>query len=63
MIYYSAYWEKRVTHSKYQYSIFNKAYVYLLLNMLIIPAVTITSQSSILEVIKKNNFNIFAILS
>lgn len=42
-IYYSAYWEKRETHSNYQYSIFNKAYVYLMLNMLIIPAVTITS--------------------
>ena len=44
MIDYSAYFEKRQTHSSYQYSIFNKAYIYLLLNMLIIPAVTITSQ-------------------
>ena len=41
---YFAFWEKRVTHSKYQFSIFNKAYIYLTLNMLIIPAVTLTSQ-------------------
>ena len=40
---YFAFWEKRVTHSKYQFSIFNKAYVYLALNMLIIPAVTLTN--------------------
>ncbi|CDW80986.1 transmembrane protein 63c [Stylonychia lemnae] len=63
MIYYSAYWEKRVTHSKYQYSIFNKAYIYLALNMLIIPAVTITSQSSMLQVVKANNYNLIAVLS
>ena len=42
-IYYSAYWEKRGTHSKYQSSIFNKSLVYLLLNMLIIPGITLTN--------------------
>jgi hypothetical protein len=46
---YSAYWEKRLTHSKYQYSIFSKCYVYLILNMVVIPAVTLTSQKSILK--------------
>jgi Calcium-dependent channel, 7TM region, putative phosphate len=51
MIDYSAYYEKRNTHSKYQFSIFNKAYVYLSLNMLIIPSVMLTSQSSLIEVI------------
>lgn len=63
MIDYSAYWEKRVTHSKYQQSIFNKAYVYLALNMLIIPAVTLTSQKSIFSVAKINHYNIFAMLA
>ncbi len=63
MIYYSAYWEKRVTHSKYQFSIFNKAYVYLALNMLIIPAVTITSQTSIIQVIKANNYSMIQVFS
>jgi len=63
MIYYSAYYEKRVTHSKYQYSIFNKAYVYLLLNMLIMPAVTLTSQTSIIEIFNRNGYNPFAVLS
>ncbi len=52
MIYYSAYYEKRTTHSKYQFSIFNKSYVYLALNMLLIPAVTITSQGSMIEMLK-----------
>ena len=63
MIYYAAYWEKRVTHSKYQFSIFNKAYIYLALNMLLIPAITITSQTSILQVAKDNNYNLISILS
>lgn len=63
MIYYSAYYEKRVTHSKYQFSIFNKAYVYLALNMLIIPAVTIKNQTSVINVIKNNDYNILAVLS
>lgn len=65
MIDYSAYYEKRVTHSKYQFSIFNKAYVYLMLNMLIIPALTITatqqmqiSQVSIIQVVQNNNYSI-----
>jgi hypothetical protein len=40
---YFAFCEKRVTHSKYQFSIFNKSYIYLTLNMLVIPAVTLTS--------------------
>lgn len=62
-MYYSAYWEKRVTHSKYQLSIFNKAYVYLVFNMLIIPAVTITAQATIVQVIRDNNFNLMAVLA
>lgn len=57
MIDYSAYWEKRVTHSNYQFSIFNKAYVYLGLNMLIIPAVTITSQRTLVDVVQSNSYN------
>lgn len=63
MIDYSAYFEKRTTHSKYQSSIFNKCYVYLSLNMLLIPAVTITNQMSIIEMVKHNHYNIFSILS
>lgn len=63
MIYYSAYYEKRFTHSNYQFSIFNKSYVYLALNMLLIPAVTITSQSSMIEMIKSNNYNAMSILA
>ena len=41
MLDYLAYWERRITHSKYQYSTFNKSYLYLALNMLVIPAVTL----------------------
>lgn len=69
MIDYMAYYEKRVTHSKYQASIFNKCYVYLMFNMLIIPAVTIatqgnvSSQQSILQVAKANDYSLIAILS
>jgi hypothetical protein len=63
MIDYSAYFEKRTTHSKYQFSIFNKCYIYLSLNMLLIPAVTLTNQMSIIEMVKHNNYNIFSILS
>ena len=63
MIDYSAFYEKRITHSKYQFSIFNKAYIYLALNMLIIPAVTLSSYSSLIEVAKKNNYNVLQILA
>ncbi len=63
LIDYSAYWERRVTHSKYQFSIFNKCYVYLSLNMLLIPAVTITNQMSIIELAKSQNYNILSIFS
>lgn len=59
-----AFWEKQITHSKYQFSIFNKAYIYLALNMLIIPAVTLTSQSkSVLKVISENDYNLVSLLS
>lgn len=62
---YFAFWEKRVTHSKYQFSIFNKAYIYLTLNMLVIPAVTLTTQSqrSVLKVIAENDYNLISILA
>lgn len=46
MIDYMAYYEKRATHSKYQESIFSKCYIYLMFNMLIIPAVTISSNQA-----------------
>ena len=36
-------WEKRVSHSKYQQSTFLKAFIYLLLNMLLIPALTLST--------------------
>lgn len=61
-----AFWEKRSTHSKYQFSIFNKAYIYLLLNMLAIPAVTLSrnpfSQQSLLTVLSSSP-NIFSLLA
>jgi hypothetical protein len=61
---YFAFWERRATHSMYQFSIFNKAYVYLALNMLVIPAVTLSSQSqSILKVLSEHQYNVFAILA
>lgn len=59
---YFSYWEKRATHSKYQFSTFNKAYVYLALNMLVIPAVTMNSQQSILKVLSDNSYNPFLIM-
>lgn len=61
-----AFWEKRSTHSKYQFSIFNKAYIYLLLNMLAIPAVTLSrnpfAQQSLLTVLSSSP-NIFSLLA
>jgi hypothetical protein len=61
---YFAFWERRATQSKYQFSIFNKASVYLALNMLVIPAVTLNSNSqSILKVFSEHNYNILAILA
>ena len=61
---YFSLWEKRISHSKYQLSMFNKTYVYLMLNMLIIPAVTLTSQqTTIFHVLKEADYNIFTVLS
>lgn len=41
-----AYFEKHYTHSRCQTSILNKAFVYLILNMLIIPGVTMATAGS-----------------
>lgn len=48
-------WEKRVAHSKYQQSTFTKAFVYLALNMLLIPAATLTVQTTVVSVIKESS--------
>lgn len=48
-------WEKRVAHSKYQQSTFTKAFVYLALNMLLIPAATLTVQTTVVAVLKESS--------
>lgn len=47
---YTVYWEKHPTHSQYQSSFFTKAFIYLVLNMLVIPATTLTSSASVLSI-------------
>ena len=64
-IYYSAYWEKHTTHSAYQYSILNKSFIYLGLNMLVIPAISLTSTSAdtIIKVFENKNFNVIDMMA
>jgi hypothetical protein len=49
LIDYSAQWEKHTTHSAYQRSVLSKCHVYLGLNMLVIPAATLSTSDSILN--------------
>lgn len=47
LIAYSAQLERHSTYSAYQYSIFNKSILYLGLNMVIIPALTLATAGTI----------------
>jgi len=47
LINYSAGLERHSTYSAYQYSVLNKSLLYLFLNMLIIPALTIAKASTL----------------
>lgn len=66
-IYYLGSMEKQFTHSRYQFSIFSKAYFYLLMNMLIIPGISYSSATSLYQIVfdkdKKLMDNIPKILS
>ena len=54
--------EKHYTHSNYQFAFFTKAFLYMLFNYLIIPSLTLSSQS-LYEIIKTNYKNILHLLS
>ena len=54
--------EKHYTHSNYQFSFFNKSFIYMLLNYLIIPSLTI-SYESLYQIITTNYKNILQLLS
>jgi hypothetical protein len=41
----SAYIEKHYTHSRFQFSVFTKSFFYMLLNILIIPGITLSTAS------------------
>jgi len=71
LIAYSARLERHSTYSAYQYSVFNKSLLYLGLNMLIIPALTLAtagnhkrlSLESLYNVILQKNYDIAHILA
>lgn len=50
--------ERHETHSLYQLSVYTKSVIYLNLNMLVIPALTLTSSEPIVNIIFKKQFDI-----
>ena len=56
LIDYSSQLERHNTYSKTQYSIFNKATPYLILNMLIIPAITLATAKSLYKIVAEKNW-------
>lgn len=54
--------ERHNTYSKTQYSIFNKAMPYLLLNMLIIPAITLATAKSLYKIVSEKNWEFTRVL-
>jgi len=63
LIDYSAQWEKHTTHSAYQRSVLSKCHVYLGLNMLVIPAATLSTSDSILNLFVQKQGNVAEILA
>ena len=55
--------EKQYTHSRYQYSVFTKAFFYMMLNLLIIPGITLTTADSLFSVVYEKIYNIPELLS
>lgn len=49
--------EQHHSHSNFQASIFVKAVIYLVLNMLFIPAITLSSSESVFKYIYEKHFN------
>jgi hypothetical protein len=58
----SALVERHETHSLYQLSVYAKSVVYLNLNMLIIPGLTMTTSSSIIDLIFEKQFKLTELL-
>jgi hypothetical protein len=54
--------EKHYTHSNYQFAFFTKSFIYMLLNYLLIPSLTL-SYESLYDIIKTNYKNILHLLS
>ena len=54
--------EKYITHSSYQYAVFSNSYLYILLNFLIIPSLTL-SYEPLYTIIKNNYKDIFHLLN
>lgn len=62
LIEYIARLEKHPTHYKYQVTVFNRSFIYITINCLIIPAIGLNSES-LYVIIKTNYKNIFQLLS
>lgn len=54
--------EKHETHSLYQKAIYTKSVIYLNLNMLVIPALTLTTSEPLINIFFKKQFDLTQIL-
>lgn len=58
----SALVERHETHSLYQLSVYTKSVIYLNLNMLIIPGLTLTTSTPLINIILKKQFKLTELL-
>ena len=63
LIDYSAYWQKFTTHSACQKFIFQHSFIYMLINMLIIPGLSLSTSDSIYTAFYEKDFAIMDMLS
>lgn len=62
LIDYFAYWQHFSTHSACQKFIFKHSFIYMLINMLVIPGLSLSTANSIYKAIKKRNFQVMTLL-
>ena len=58
LIDYAARLERYYTHSRYHSAVMFKSFIYLLLNMLIIPGITMTTSESLFQLLYEENLNL-----
>ena len=54
--------ERHFTHSRFQSSIFSKTYFYYIMNMLIIPGISLSSVRSLFQIVFDKNYDIPSLL-